>query len=304
MQGNEDDLNGLPTSSQSQSQGQESGVPLASYPSMGELRSSEGGMNADDAPLDLTAHDRVTPPVVHVRDTGVAGVSDEDRLPWLEAVDDRVPATGRTGKTVGFLTAGLLSLAIVVGGVSLLRQRTAPTGDGRLITAQAGDYKVRPDAPGGMKVEGQGDSAFAASEGAEANGKIDLNGGSEAPVAKPGKTANATPVTAPAKSLTAALPSKAATLTAMKPAAAATSTAAAPAGSMVQLAAYSSEAKANEAWVGYTKRFAYLAPLTKAVERADVNGKAVYRLRANAGDDAAGVCGKLKVAGETCLVVN
>jgi hypothetical protein len=35
-----------------------------------------------------------------------------------------------------------------------------------------------------------------------------------------------------------------------------------------------------------------------------VGGTKFYRLRAQAGKDAGTLCGKLKVAGESCLVVN
>ena len=49
-------------------------------------------------------------------------------------------------------------------------------------------------------------------------------------------------------------------------------------------------------------RFGYLAPLSHNVVVAQVNGKTYYRLRAS-GPGAAGICGRLKVAGEQCLKV-
>ena len=233
-------------------------------------------------------------------------LQDEDRLPWLEAVDDEDDDGVSTGKLAGFVLAALAALGLVIGGVWLLKQKNpGPEGDGKLIAAQEGDYKVRPDAPGGMKVEGQGDSAFATSEGAEANGKIDLNATSETPVAG-GKAAPAKAGGAPAgKVATAAMPASGGRLVAAPPARPViTHAAAGPAGSLVQLGAFGSEAKASEAWVKLSKRFAYLAPLAKSVEAANVNGSTVYRLRANAGGDAATICGKLKVAGENCMMVN
>jgi SPOR domain len=235
-------------------------------------------------------------------------LQDEDRLPWLEAVDDDADDMGvSTGKLLGFGIAALVAIGIVIGGVSLLRNQTpAPQGDGKLIAAAEGDYKVRPDAPGGMKVEGQGDSSFAASEGAEANGKIDLNAGPEAPVAgsksaaKPGFTG------APAKpTVTASVPASAGKLVAKPPAKPVASAAMkAPVGSLLQLGAYASEAQANQAWTSLSKRFGYLANLPKSVEVAQVDGKRFYRLRANAAGEAATICGKLKVAGENCLIAN
>jgi len=235
--------------------------------------------------------------------------ANEDRLPWLEAVDENDDASVSSAKLIGFIIVALLALGLVIGGIWLLRQRsaaTAPVGDPKLIAAQEGDYKVRPDAPGGMKVEGRGDSSFAASEGAEANGKIDLNALPEAPVrGERGATAAATPGTAAKPVAKVAVPASSGRLVAAAPIAAPVrSTSATPGGRLVQLGAYGSQAKAEQAWTSLTKRFAYLTPLTKSVLAAEVGGSTVYRLRADAGGDAANVCGKLKVAGENCLIVS
>ena len=84
-------------------------------------------------------------------------LQDEDRLPWLEAVETDEDDEGVTGsKLVGLVLAGLLALGVLVGGIWWLRgqQAAGPGGDGTLIAAQEGDYKVKPDEPGGMKVEG------------------------------------------------------------------------------------------------------------------------------------------------------
>jgi SPOR domain len=242
-------------------------------------------------------------------DRDTLSLQDEDRLPWLEAVDDDADEeTISTGKLIGFGIAALVALAVVIGGISLLRSQPGPKGDGKLIAAQEGDYKVRPDTPGGMKVEGQGDSSFAASEGAEANGKIDTNAAPEAPV----KGAKAVPpkpgfVGAPAKPIaTASVPTSGGKLVAPPPAKPITTAAAiaAPSGALVQLGAFGSEAKANEAWTSLARRFGYLSNLPKSVVTAQVNGNQVYRLRANAGGQASTICGKLKVAGENCMIVN
>jgi hypothetical protein len=229
---------------------------------------------------------------------------DEDRLPWLEAVEDEDDSQVSTGKLAGFVLAALMAIGLVIGGVWWLRQaQTAPGGDGKLIAAAEGDYKVRPDAPGGMKVEGQGDSAFATSEGAAPKGKIDTNATSETPVAGT-KAAPATGSAPAGKVATAPMPGAGGKLVAAPPAAPVVRPAAvAGAGGLVQLGAFGSEAKANQAWVGMTRRFAYLAPLAKSVEAAEVGGSTVYRLRANAGGDAGSICGKLRVSGENCMIV-
>jgi SPOR domain len=225
-------------------------------------------------------------------------LQDEDRLPWLEAVETDEEDEGVTGsKLVGFVLAGLLALGVLVGGIWWLRNQQAagPSGDGTLIAAQEGDYKVKPDEPGGMKVEGQGDASFAASEGAEANGKVDVAATPEAPVAvvKQNQVAAAKPATPAAKpAVTAPLAAPAATpLTATAPSG----------GGLVQLGAYGSQATAEEAWTTLTGKNPTLAKLSKSILPAAVGGKTFYRLRANAGSPAAAAALCAKVG--NCIVV-
>jgi len=235
---------------------------------------------------------------------------DEDRLPWLEAVEDEDQESGVSpGKLIGGVIAALLVLGLVIGGVYWLKNRPGGSaeGDGTLIAAPAGDYKVKPDAAGGgMKVEGQGDSTFATSQGAEAGATIDTNALPEAPVtgAKPVAPAPA-PVAGKAGGTVSASVADAGKMGAKpaKPAVVAPAPVAAG-GAQVQLGAFGSEAKANQVWAGLSKRFTYLAPLTKVIVPVPAESGTVYRLRVNAGTgaQASALCGKLKAAGETCLV--
>lgn len=223
---------------------------------------------------------------------------DDDRLPWLEPAATQTSDSVPAGKLAALVVAALLVLAIVIGGVFLLRQRTGPpAADPTLIAAEPGDYKVRPDAPGGMKVEGRGDSAFATSEGAEANGRVDLNAQPEAPVAGTTKTAAVDTGPKPATTATVDVPKAGAPLVANAPDNAIV-------GPVVQLGAFPSEAGANATWGSLIKRFAYLAPLKHEVQSAQVKGATVYRLRAGAGSGAAALCAKLRAAGQPCLVAN
>lgn len=224
-------------------------------------------------------------------------LQDEDRLPWLESVDhdDEDEGVSNT-KMLGFVLAALLALGLVVGGTWWLRaQGDGPKGDGTLIAAQEGDYKVKPNDPGGMKVEGQGDSAFAASEGAEANGKVDMAAKPEAPVAvvKEPAAAAAKPVAVGKATVSAAVAPVASKL-----AAAPLPTAG---GGIVQLGAFGSQATADQAWGAMVAKTPALGRLSKSVEQANVNGKSVYRLRANAGTAAAAaaLCRSLS----NCMVV-
>ena len=223
-------------------------------------------------------------------------LQDEDRLPWLEAVetDDEDESISGT-RLIGFVLAGLIGLGILVGGIWWLRnQQQGPQGDGTLIAAQEGSYKVKPSDPGGMKVEGQGDASFAASEGAEANGKIDMTANPEAPVAvvKDTKMAMVKP----------AVPGKAAVSTALAPSA---GTLRVPppvgGGGLVQFGAYGSQASADEAWTALTVKVPALSRLAKSVLPAAVGGKTFYRLRANAGTPAAATALCAQIG--NCIVV-
>ncbi|USI73305.1 SPOR domain-containing protein [Sphingomonas morindae] len=264
------------------------------------------------------------------------GAIEEDRLPWLEPVDEEPLDDGvSAARLIIGLVVALVALGLVVGGVYWLKQRRQPEvalGDPRTIAAPAGPYKVRPSEPGGMQVAGQGDSSYAASEGVDVNGQIDLSAMPEAPLTKPqpAKTPAVAPTPAPAAAPAqtpapqTAPPAKPVATPAAKPAPAHAATPApapkptlapkpAPAlaatsgggggGGQIQLGAFSSEAKAKSAWTALSGRFAALSGLSPLIQPIQSNGKTVYRLRAAAGGRAGEVCGKLRVAGETCLVI-
>jgi len=121
-------------------------------------------------------------------------IRDEDRLPWLETVDEDYNDGPSILKIGLFVMLGLFLVAASILGFYWYKTREVPTGTGELIAALEGNYKVKPDSPGGMKVEGEGDTAFATSEGKGAsNGSIDLKAVPEAPM--PAKqTADTKPV--------------------------------------------------------------------------------------------------------------
>jgi hypothetical protein len=216
-------------------------------------------------------------------------VSAEDRLPWLEAVEEDDEGSGPSvAKLVAAIVIGLVAIGVIVGGLFWLGNRGEPGGTGEIIAAPEGDYKVRPADPGGMNVAGEGDTAYAASEGAQPQGNIDVAAIPEAPVTP----APAAPAPAPAPAAPA--PQRPAPRPAPAPAAG---------GATIQLGAFSSQAAANRAWTGLAARFRYLAPLAHSVASAQVGGRTVYRLRAS-GPDAASVCRRLRVAGEACTPIS
>jgi hypothetical protein len=213
---------------------------------------------------------------------------DEDRLPWLEAVEEDEDQGGPpVAKLIGAILIGLIAIAVIVGGLFWLGNRNRTDGNGEIIAAPDGEYKVRPEEPGGMNVTGEGGTAAAASAGAEPKGQINTNAVAEAPIARP--QAPATRPQAPAARPQVPAPAR--------PQPAATGP-----GATIQLGAFSTSAGANNAWRALSARFRYLAPLGHSVVPVQSGGRTLYRLRAS-GPDAANVCRRLQVAGEDCAVV-
>ena len=220
--------------------------------------------------------------------TGEYEMRDEDRLPWLETVEDDYDDGPSVVRIVLLVLLALAIVAAAIFGYQYFKKHQGVDGNGALITAQDGDYKVKPDDPGGMKVEGEGDTAIATSDGAGmSNAAIDMKAAPEAPVA--GKKVAPAKVDVGASKVIAAIPSAAA---------------AASGGALVQLGSFGSESEANATWATISKKFAYLAPMGKSVQAAQVNGQTVYRLRVNAGGAGAAtsLCAKLAAAGQACFV--
>lgn len=209
-------------------------------------------------------------------------LDDPDRLPWLETADGyEYDGSASPLKVAGMVLGGLALLAAIVGGIywAQSRSKTGGAGNGELIAAQEGDYKVRPEDPEGKSFEGEGDAAFAASEGK----KTDATIAPETKTADAKATANATAGAKPATN------------------------AAAPAGSaFVQLGAFGDAAKADQAWAALSKRFGFLSGVNRKIAEASADGgRKIFRLQAVQPNAAAAqqLCAKLKAAGENCLIV-
>ena len=221
--------------------------------------------------------------MTNTNDNGL-NLDDSDRLPWLETADgyeydDRASPL----RIAVMLLAGLVLLAAIIGAIYWLQRNQigGANGNGQLIAAPAGAYKVKPQDAGGKRFEGEGDSAFAASEGTKTGATL-VPAAKVAAAAPPAAMASA-PVAAPAPS------------------------AAAPASTvMVQLGAFGDSAKADAAWAALNKRFGFLAGMNRKIVEANVEGgRKVFRLQAVTANssEALQLCAKLKVAGENCLIV-
>ena len=234
--------------------------------------------------------------------TAGGSAADDDRLPWLEAVEDEDERQGPSAaKLIGALLVGLAAIAAIIFALFQLGNNDAGA---EVIAPESASYKERPADAGGMRVEGEGDTAFAASEGADPNARINLDAIPEAPVegARGVAPAEQLKVIKPDTRAAQAVPDAAPPV--VQPAQA-TEPSPVLSGSAVQLGAFSSNAAAQSAWKSMSGRFESLKPLTNAIVPVSVNGKTMYRLRAGVGSraDANTLCGKLKVAGESCVVV-
>ena len=226
----------------------------------------------------------------------------EQRLPWLEPIHDSEYDGVSPGRLIGMVLAGLVVIGLIVGGLWWWQQNGGrPRGE--VIAAPEGDYKLPANAEPG-RFDGEGDVAVNAAEGQQPTGRVDPNAVPEQPVTTP-------PPAAPARPAQTARPAATAPTAPARPAAPANTAAPAPpanaatGGAMIQLGAFASEATATAAWTGLQGRFSWLANVNRTIQPANVNGRTVYRLRANAGTAAAArdFCGRLRIAGENCIVL-
>lgn len=250
----------------------------------GDQGSNGEAPNSWEEPLEL---DQAEPQEQSEPQTDRLRFGEEERLPWLEADDDEDDYEGAdSARILGFVIAGLVVLAALVGGVWWLTHRTSDdtlVADGSTIEAPATPYKEAPKDPGGKTFDGTGDSAFVVSAGKTPPARL---GQSEAPAPAP----VATPTAAASAAAASAAPAAAS---------------AAPAtGPGVQIGAYSSQASADAAWQRLSGQFDALSGVRHRVTEGKADIGTVYRLQAVPGDLAAAnaLCARLKAAGLACQV--
>lgn len=267
---------------------------------------------------------------------------DENDVPWLSSVEEEREASTFVSrrKLFGGIALFLGLLALIVGGIYAItsgQQQGGSSGevavnaeDVPLIVADPGPYKIRPADPGGMQVDGAGETMYATGEGETIDGAIDPGALPEDPMPRPGGVpkdllppvagaseqvaippAGAKPPPAvvvtprvPAPVIVASAPLKPLAKPVMPPPGTPAVKAAAG-GAALQLGAFSSSASAEATWKDLSKRFNYLAGLSKSVVKVERDGATLYRLRATGVADRAAatdLCARLKVAGEDCLV--
>jgi cell division septation protein DedD len=275
------------------------------------------------------------------RGFGGEGLGNE-RLPWLEPVEDEddYPESGGGGggRIALWIIIGLVVLAALFAAFVLWQRHRAAQADiGEIIHAPPGPYKEKPANPGGLKVDESGVIAEKMGTGTDIDSPIDLSRIPEQPVTGPGSDQAAPPPAAPAPAAPAksGAPPVAAPVTVAKvpsrpslpysaPTAASAPVVKAPAvppkpkappaapapsappsggSGTIQLGALASEAKARAVWKTLSSRFGVLAPLNMSITPVKVGDNTLYRLRASGGD-ARKLCAQLRVAGESCNVVD
>ncbi|MDQ3246387.1 MAG: SPOR domain-containing protein [Pseudomonadota bacterium] len=211
---------------------------------------------------------------------------DEDRLPWLEAVDeDERPRGISAGRMVAALAVVLLAVAIVAATFFWLGRSDPVTGGApELIRAEPGPYKAKPSDPGGLDVTGESETAYQTSAGEDRDARLDL-GAAPAPAlpAEPEAEAPAPPPS-PAEPVEAA------------------PTGTGGNGSVIQMGAFANRAQAERAWSALSARFPSVAALNKMI----VPYPGGIRLRAGASSPQAAreACEAVRSGGENCFVAN
>lgn len=230
-----------------------------------------------------------------INDSELELADEEERLPWLESAeyDDDV-SSNDTGRLIGFALLGLLAVGLIVGLIWWLSNpghdpELAP--DGSTIAAPDGDYKERPENPGGRTFEGTGDVAPAVGEGQTREGRLadDDRGGEDNSDARPSiDTARSGSVDPEANSGEIG----------------ASGTAGASGGVAVQVGAYSTRDSAVAGWSKLQRQTDALNGFKYRVEQGTADIGTVYRLQAVAGDAAAAnkLCSALKGDGVPCQV--
>lgn len=268
---------------------------------------------------------------------------DDDSPPWLAPAepDLRRRSTVVPGRRFGLWVVILGGLLLLVVGLiyALLAKPeddrqvyAAADGEVPLIRAPDRAFKMRPANPGGLDLEGGNQSAFEAAGGLDPGGDLNFDALPEEPI---DRAELAGPPAAPPPPAVAAEPAAPAAPVA-KPAVAKPVVAKPPVAKpavappkpdvktapknetkepvaddggsyALQLGAFSTQAKANEAWKNFSGRYSYLADLDKLVIVLERDGTKLYRLRATgiaSRAQADNLCARLKVAGDQCTVVD
>lgn len=231
---------------------------------------------------------------------GELDLTEDDSLPWLEADED--DDDGISGvdiaQVVGFALILLTILACVVAAVWHFSNKSgdaAMVADGSTIEAPEGPVKTRPDDPGGKEFDGTGNVAPVVGEGGTREGVMNTDGAGSSGAAGSGGASG---------SDGSASDSDGANGSGNSGNTAAGNSGGGASGVGVQLAAYSSRARAEQGWNDLSRRTDALSGARYRIEEGTVDIGTVYRLQAVTSDRAAAdrMCAALKADGLDCQV--
>lgn len=225
-------------------------------------------------------------------DSDDLNLSEEDRLPWLEAVEDEEDGPNPL-RVLGGVLVALMALGLIVGGIWWMQQRNGGgAGNGELIAAPEGDYKQPTSGNDGLKVGNDSDAMLATSQGNDVGGKVNTGPDAEKNLPSVQSTNTSAGQNTGVKAAPGGPGSEQTVASISGPGA-------------VQLGAYASADKANQQWTSIAAKVPDLAKLPKSVEPVTAGGKTVYRLRVKAADagQATALCGKVTAGGGNCIVV-
>ncbi len=234
----------------------------------------------------------------------------------------------------------ILTIGVVVGITLVSGRDSTPidvpaVGEDVPVLASPGPWKRPPSGPDvdGIPVDGQGQVIYGTGDGQETEAAIDTSALPEDPLPRPGTEVEVlpavdealeseariiapppAPVARPAPAPRAPKPVDTVVPTDIRPAPVQPKVVVAPppapvasgSGSVLQLGAFSSQSRARAAFKSLTDRYSYLEGMEPLIVPVESDGKTLYRLRAQAAGAAAAkdICGRLRVAGEPCTVVN
>ena len=208
-------------------------------------------------------------------------VDDDEPLPWLESDYDEEEEGWDTGRLIGMLLLSFLVLAVLLAAAwYIFRDKPDPEllAEGSTIEAPDGPMKERPDDAGGKQFEGTGNTAPGVGEGITREGQLAGDG-------------------SPKPSIDAATSAEQAQ---------GSSQASSSGGVGVQVGAFGSRDRANQAWQTLSGQTQALKGFKYRIVEGHVDGGTVYRLQAVASDAAAAstLCRALKADGIACQVKN
>jgi hypothetical protein len=216
-------------------------------------------------------------------------LSADTSLPWLESDEEDSEAGALDTRQIIMFAALLLTLlAVLVGAVWYVSNKLGSASlepDGSVIAAPEGPVKVRPQDPGGKQFAGTGNVAPLVGEGGTPQAVVASNDRPAPILPDPPAPSKPVPVAGPAEPAPASTP-------------------AVISGIGVQLAAYSSRARAEQGWSDLSRRSETLQAVRHRVVEGRVDSGIVYRLQAVAADRASAdqLCATLKTEGLDCQV--